>query len=161
MPFNTLLLSCLQHGTSASQQHVSVHVVPQRGETILFFKTDSEIARKDLQIQAGEGVCDYLVFYAKDDQTVLCLVELKGNKTDHAITQIISTYEHLHRRLHELRGKACWPPIQQIRWKAYICCGPGSAIIQTKPYGAQLAKIFKRGHFKITHEDELGDFLRK
>lgn len=161
MPFNTLLLACLQHGTGVTQKRVSVHAVPQKGETILFFKTESEIARKDFSIMVGEPVCDYLVFYAKEGKTVLCLVELKGNDTDHAIEQILSTYSHIQSRLNELRGKACWPPIQQITWKAYVCCSAKSSISYTKSYAARLEKTFKKGNFKITHEDELGDFLRK
>ncbi|HEV7234645.1 MAG TPA: hypothetical protein VGN15_00605 [Ktedonobacteraceae bacterium] len=161
MPFNTLLLSCLQYGTSVTQKNVSVRAVPQKGETILFFKTDSEIACKDLHIMVGEPVCDYLVFYAKDGKTVLCLVELKGNDTDHAIEQVLSTYQHMQNQLSELRGKACWSPIQQITWKAYVCCSAKSSISPTKLYAARLGRTFKKGNFKITHEDELGEFLRK
>ncbi|MGH2497200.1 MAG: hypothetical protein ACRDIV_21080 [Ktedonobacteraceae bacterium] len=163
MPFNTLLLSCLHHGTSASENNVSVSVKPQNGETVLFFHTDTDVACRDLQIQRGEPVCDYLVFYKKEARTVICLLELKGNNTDHAIEQIFSTCEHLKIRLSEdLRGKAGWLHFQQVEWKAYICTGVNSAISPSKAYAKKIEKAFRSTkNFKITHSDELGDFLRK
>lgn len=160
MPFNTLLLSCLEHGTSVSQSGVSVHVRPKKGETILFFRTDCDIARKDLNIQSDEPVCDYLVFYHTESRIVLCFLELKGNHTEHAIKQVLSTCEHLKWRLQELQGKECWSSMQRITWKAYIRCGNKSTISPTKQYAKKIAKFFSKD-FKVTHEDELDSFLRK
>ena len=84
MPFNTLLLTCLVHGTSVSQKAVSVSVKPEKDETILFFSLDRPTVRRDLDIKRDGVVCDNLIFYSKDGKQVLCLVELKANDTRQA-----------------------------------------------------------------------------
>src|SRR6266436_501803 len=108
MPFDTLLLMTLRHGTSVTEKGVTVRISTDRkqadrgsNEIILFFKTDEQIVRRDLGIQDGEAICDYLVFYSREgkndeeSEKVLCLVELKGGDVKRAMEQVNSTYEHL------------------------------------------------------------------
>ena len=110
--------------------------------------------------------CDYLVFFsrrsknAEERKTVLCLLELKGNDTDHAVDQIIKTRENIKQKLLVLKGSEIWSYIQRPVWKAYICCGPKSTINLSKQRAKDIEKAFGKNNFKITHDDDLGGFLR-
>ena len=163
MPFNTLLLTSLMPGASVSESGVSVGVERQADETVLFFKIDNTPVRKDLGIQEGEAGCDYVAFYSKENRIVLCFVELKGKDVKHAVEQIIHTY----RRIQELlKYRPCWPRLDHITWKAYVCYNAHSPISQTKPYVDQLKKVFgSEKNYNIVRDrgkkDEFGKFLRK
>ena len=50
MPFNTLLLNCLIPRTSFNESGGEVSVTPEKNEVVLFFITDSEIVRQNLNM---------------------------------------------------------------------------------------------------------------
>jgi hypothetical protein len=124
MSLDVLLLRCLRHGTSYTERKVPVTIQPQSGETILFFITDSDAFRQDLKVQGP--VCDLVILYSQSDtqETVICLVELKGRDLRHAAEQIQNTYTTLIRSFEQsLRSLACRHHMQLITWKACICQG--------------------------------------
>ncbi len=157
MPFNTLLLNCLLHGTSFSEKGATVHIKPQTGETILFFGIDDNdrecSLRQTLGMQQGV-ICDLVVFYARQDseKKVICLVELKGSDVKHAARQIKSVHQHFSK---SLRQHVRW-----IDWRACIYMG-GSAHKDMKKVRLELEKTFGKGNVSITRESDLGSFLRR
>jgi len=87
MPFNTLLLTeCFLPGqTHYKESGVKIGLQPESGETVLFFSIDNQSNpnckfRQLLGInEENQRICDLIVFYAKDNQRVICFVELKGS----------------------------------------------------------------------------------
>lgn len=160
MPFNTLLLSSLEPGTSVSESDVSVSVKQHAHETVLFFRVDIAHVCKGLGIKDKEPRCDYLVFYKNEGKTILCLVELKGKNVDHAVDQIAHSYKHLSQLL-----KQRDVDMKHITWKAYICCNAHSPLTQSKQPANTLKELFGHNNFGIVRdrgrEDEFGKFLRK
>lgn len=159
MPFNILLLTCLtsKTGFTASGGRVSLHPLP--GEIALFFSIDSPSKRKDLKIQGA--ISDYLVFYVKGDEKVLCLVESKGKDLDHAIEQVINTKIQLRNSLLDsLKRGSCESYLQMITWKAYIY-QHGSTPTEKKQSTKRLKDTFGNKNYDISHNEDIGDFLRK
>jgi len=103
MPFNTLLLSCclLPGKTSHIENGVNVSLQPASGETVLFFHIDEQSNpnckfRQLLGLnQEGMKICDLIVFYAKENERIICFVELKGGDIKTAKEQVINTYTYL------------------------------------------------------------------
>jgi len=162
------LLQIWEPGTSVGQEGVKVSIEPTEAETIFFLKMDCDEARTQLGIDNGdkEVTCDYLVFFyrrskkAEERKTVLCLLELKGNDTDHAIDQVIKTRENIRQKLLILKESDIWPYIERPVWKAYICCNSKSTITRSKKREKDIEKVFGKNNFKITHNNDLGGFLR-
>jgi len=158
MPFNTLLLNCLIHRTSFSEEGARVSIKRQPGEITLFFNIDEQSNRKcGLRRTLGMGesvICDLVVFHTHrdNDKKVICLVELKGSDVKHAAKQVINTYQHFRKSLAR-------PLLQRIDWKACIYL-KGSAPKETKKVRQDLEKTFGRGKVNITSESDLGRFLR-
>lgn len=96
---NESFTSCIQTDTHATESGLTVSVAKRKNEIILFVKTDNENARKYLQMLDNEKKsCDRLILYTQNDNRkneLLCLLELKGNKLDHAVSQIINTHKYL------------------------------------------------------------------
>src|SRR5947209_17197983 len=98
-PMFTLIKATLQtcriEGTSVRESGLIVSIETQPGEMILFFHIDQDEGRKYLKM-VGEGlkICDYLVFYTKDDEDreLVCLLELKGRKLEDAVKQVLNTH---------------------------------------------------------------------
>jgi hypothetical protein len=155
MPFNTLLLTSLHHGTSASESGITVNAEPQRGETILFFRTDNSIVRQNLNMTK---VCDYLVFYARknEQKKVLCFVEMKGTRLEDATEQIIKSYQHIN----ELLRSSSFQQLQYILWKAYICTD-GQAPKEIQKCSNQLKRAFGKNNYSIARASDLGPLLRR
>jgi predicted DNA-binding transcriptional regulator len=159
MPFNTLFLNCLIHGTSFSEKGPHVRVKPGPGETVLFFHVDEQRnrecgLRQALEMQGGK-ICDLVVFYSHrdNDKKVLCLVELKkGSDVDRAAKQVTNIYQNFRRSLTRSLQ-------QRIDWRAYIYM-EGSAPKNIKKVRRDLEKTFGRDKIKITGESDLGRFLR-
>jgi hypothetical protein len=156
MPFNTLLITCLIPGTSFKEPGCRVRVEPESGETVLFFAVDDQsnpncAFRRDLGLSGV--ICDLVVFYARGDRRMLCLVELKrGSDVPHAVEQIVNTRTCLCRKLGQsLRSR--------LEWRAYIM-SHGSAHKETKQYGRQLEEAFGKGHYRIAGDPDLGKWLR-
>lgn len=160
MPFNLLLLTCLIPGTSFTDSGVSVNVKPASGEIVLFFTIDTTSnpnckMREKLEL-LDKTVCDLLVFYHKDEEIVLCLVELKsGSKAEHATEQITNTYDAFQRLIQFSEHKKLFT---RIKWKAYILAN-GTAPTQNKVIQDKMKKKFV--DFEIGTKSDLGLFLRR
>ena len=155
MPFNTLMLDCLIHGTSFGESGSRVRVEPKPGETVLFFHMDDPRIRKKLKIDGK--ICDLLVFYAKGDKKVLCLTELKkGSKSEDANEQAVSTYDSLK--------KVFKAYFSQIEWKGYIHLhgsAPGTKKSRKKGKQAkQKDSLKQKFKTKISQDPDMGKFLR-
>ena len=161
--FNATLQACFIEGTRVRESGLIVSTEVLAGETILFFHIDCEDGRNSLGI-AGKGakICDYLVFYTKDDDSkeIICLLELKGKDLNSAIEQIIQTYRNIHVMAKEHLGKH----VQQIRWKTCICMH-GQAPRNRQSDRDTLIRVFGKENVRIKHgvkhDAELGFFLRE
>ena len=164
MPFNTLLLTCLIPGASVSEHGGRVSVKPQSGEIVLFFVVDDQTnrdstLRQDLGIVGA--ICDCVVYYIKGDKKVLCLVELKGSNVDHAVEQIMNTFQYLKQSLEACTlRRECRSCFLQIDWRAYVYVH-GSVPRNTKQASRFLTEAFRKTKFAITRERDLGSFLRE
>lgn len=111
---------CCINGTRVRESGLVVSTEVLSGEIILFFHIDSKDGRRNLNMEEeGSKICDYVVFYTKDniDSEIVCFLELKGKHLDEAVKQILSTYQ----RLQELsREKLDRKQYQQVHWKACI-----------------------------------------
>lgn len=158
MPFNTLLLNCLTHGTSFTENG-TVRIQQQAGETILFFNIDEQSnrgcgLRRKLGMQRGE-ICDLVVFYAHRDNSekVICLVELKGSDVKHAARQVKNVYQHFRKSLARQL-------VPRVDWRAFIYM-KGKAPKEIKEVRLELEDIFGKGKVSITRDSDLGSLLRK
>ena len=161
MPFETLLLSsCLLPGrTDFKESNASVEVKPLTGETILFFNIDDKSnpgckLRQFLWgMKKGEPMCDLIVFYAKDNEHVICFVELKDNIGDlgHGTQQVINTYNTF--KVHLKKSYTA---------KAFIYACAGSLPYEHEEYQRELLKAFGKNNFDFNNRsnDGLGDLLR-
>lgn len=161
MPFETLLLSsCLLPGrTDFKESNASVEVKPLTGETILFFNIDDKSnpgckLRQFLWgMKKGEPMCDLIVFYAKDNEHVICFVELKDNIGDlgHGTEQVINTYNTF--KVHLKKSYTA---------KAFIYACAGSLPYEHEEYQRELLKAFGKNNFDFNNRsnDGLGDLLR-
>lgn len=159
LPFEILLLSpCLLPGqTSFKESRASVRVDPQPGETILFFNIDEQSnpackLRKFLWgKETGQKICDLMVFYAKENERVICFVELKDNIGDlgHATEQVINTYNSFKVHLNS-----------SYTAKAFIYGFAGSSPQEHQEYQRKLLKEFGKNNFEFGRNNDLGNFLR-
>jgi hypothetical protein len=166
------LLQIWKPGTSVGEAGVTVSMTPTETETVLFLKMDCDEARAELGITRSakdknkKMTCDYLVFYSRrstnpvERRIVLCLLELKGSDTDHAVDQVIETRKTIRQNLQALKGSQIWPYIQRPVWKGYVCCNPKSTIIWNKQRAKEIEQLFEKDNFKVTHNNDLGNFLR-
>jgi hypothetical protein len=100
-------------------------------------------------------MCDVAVYFANVEKKIFCLVELKGRDVDTAITQIIETKKKFQSKMRRsLQGVV---DISDIRWTAYI------VVHHSSPIRCDISKLtaeFGQGYFKITHDPDIGKFLR-
>jgi hypothetical protein len=93
MSLDRLICSCLKPGTSFTEKGKTVTIAKRDDETILMFRTDSEIAKKILQIPRA---CDITYFYMRHRQRPkLLFVELKGKDIGEAGEQLRITIQRL------------------------------------------------------------------
>jgi len=159
LPFEILLLSpCLLPGqTSFKESKASVKVVPEAGETILFFNIDDQSnpgckLREFLWGKAtGQQICYLIVFYATESESVICFVELKDNMSDlgHATDQVINTYNSFKSHLKSTYYKP----------KAFIYGFAGSVPHEHQKYQNKLSKVFDNFEWGNRNND-LGNILR-
>ena len=164
MPFNTLLLHGFIHGTSVEENGVRVTGHEQRGEKILVFRLDTKdkSIRRSLGFPDQSGICDYLFVLsretlgergAKEYKRTLCLVELKGKEVEHAIEQIVNTYNRLNDILRQ--DNSCRSFLKNVIWKAYICSNDRSSIVPNKSSTDRLIKTFRqRKNFDMSHDGD-------
>ncbi|MGH2478801.1 MAG: hypothetical protein ACRDHW_03995 [Ktedonobacteraceae bacterium] len=161
---NDKFAACLIKGTSVRESGLTVSTETFPGETILFFHTDCDEGRQNLNmISAGLKICDYLILYTKDSEPkeIVCFLELKGKKLEDAIRQVLSTRESLQAlAIEEINRKHH----QYITWKVCICLHghaprPGQHNID------ELIKKFGKNNILIKHGMKqyklLGSFLRE
>jgi hypothetical protein len=161
MPFNTLLLSCclLPGKTSHKEDGVEVSLQPASGETVLFFHIDEQSNpnckfRQLLGLnQEGMKICDLIVFYAKENERIICFVELKGGDIKTAKEQVINTYTYFSKALKQS------DPSLTFTAKIYIL-SKSSAPQELDKYKKELKDKFDEGNYDISKNSDLGDFLR-
>src|SRR5579859_7057861 len=89
---------CCIEGTRVRESGLTVSTEVFAGEIVHFFHTDTKEGRKNLNmVEEGSKICDYLIFYAKDNANseAVCFLELKGKHLDEAVKQILSTYQRV------------------------------------------------------------------
>ncbi|MDD1424727.1 hypothetical protein MEO94_09615 [Dolichospermum sp. ST_sed9] len=161
MPFNTLLLSCclLPGKTSLKENGVEVSLQPSSGETILFFHIDEKSNpnckfRKLLGLdREGMKICDLIVFYAQDNEKIICFVELKGGDIKTAKDQVINTYTYFKKLLKKT------DPLLKFTAKTYIKSNVSGPQEMGK-YQEELKAEFGEGNCRISKNSDLGTFLR-
>ena len=159
MPFNILLLTCLSSKTSFTESGGRINLRPLPEELALFFSIDSPSKRKDLKIQGA--ICDYLVFYMRGNEKVLCLVESKGRHLERGVEQVINTHKQLKKLLADsLKQSSCESHLSLITWKAYIY-QHGSTPSEAKQQVKKLKDNFGNKNYEISHNEDIGPFLRK
>jgi hypothetical protein len=159
MPFNSLLLVSLITETHFSESGVKVKMTQEAGEKVLFFKMDQKAVRDSLRINGH--ICDGLVFYCRGNEKTCCFVELKGNKLDTAVEQVVNTCKHLKEEIKvSLERMDCQSLLKQISWKAYIC-SHGDIPKGMQTYQKLLEGTFGKNNYTIGGQSDLGLFLRK
>ena len=159
MPFNSLLLVSLITETHFSESGIKVKMTQEAGEKVLFFKMDQKAVRDSMRIDCQ--ICDGLVFYCRGNEKTCCFVELKGNKIDTAVEQVITTCKYLKDEIKvSLARMDCQPLLKQISWKAYIC-SRGDIPKGARTYQKLLEGAFGKDNYSIGGESDLGLFLRK
>ncbi len=143
MPFNLLLANCLHHGTSYNESGVNVSIKPNSDETFLFFNTDSDKNKQQFNkymgiSDTGETICDLLIYHlnhaSNEPKKAICLVELKGTDTHHAVQQLLNTYEMFNTNFR--KGGL----FQDAKWGAFIMTHKRSSVVKnTKPLMKQLS----------------------
>lgn len=160
MSLDSIRRACLISGTSYSEAGIRVRIEPMEGEKVLFFVIDEQ-SNPDCTLRQELGmvgrICDLAVYYARIESSTLCLVELKGSHLEHAISQVINTYEHLKRFL---EGAPSQLNLQGMQWKACIRYRKSAPKLQ-KPHHHLLAKTFGPGGYRFSHHEDLGQFLRR
>ena len=157
MTFNLLLANQFYHGTSFNESGVDISIKPKSGETFLFFHLDSgnnKRLREDLGIGSTGRICDLLIYYfnVHDDKPSICLVELKGKKISHGITQVENIYDAIRQKL---KGKHIF---KDFSWGALVVHNSTSQAPKNKK---PLQKRFKDKEcmFDIIKKGE-ADFIR-
>jgi hypothetical protein len=98
----SLLLACLQSGTSIKERGNRASIGASDGEIVLVFRTDTDLLRKNLGIAK---VCDAAFFYMQyGERPILFFVELKGKNVREAAEQIVSTMKALGGLLRTVGG---------------------------------------------------------
>ncbi len=158
MPFTTLLLTCLAHGTQFRESGQPIRVEPCAGETVLFFAIDNQ-SNQGCGLRAllanNDPLCDVLIFHRTARQTTLCLVELKGRDIAHGVQQVIATHRALKARVEQACAVAT-----RVTWKACILTH-GKAPKQEKNWKQTLETTFGKRNSMIQRNPDLGDFLRR
>lgn len=162
MPFNTLLLRGLIHGTSVEENGVRVVAHEQKGEKVLVFRLDTRDKSIAKALQLSGGICDFLFLLSQETllangekvyQRTLCLVELKGEDVEHATEQVINTYKHLNAVLKN--DASCLSFLKNVTWKAYICSNRHSPIVKNRACMESLIKVFRhQKHFDFSHDGD-------
>lgn len=164
---NSALKVCLCSGTRVSESGLVASAEKRRSEVILFFHVDCSDGRKCLNMLSdGVRICDYLIFYTKDNdqKEVVCFLELKGGKEKDAVEQIMSTYAGFKRLIAKNNSGQQPKVIENVLWKACILLH-GTSPGTDSDAKNKLKKVFGK-NVSIKHGinkpfKELSDFLRQ
>lgn len=156
--------TCRKHGTSTNREHgLKVSTETLEGETIVFFHTDSNEGRTCLRItNPGYKVCDYLIYYSKEDKQneIACLLELKGTNLEDAKKQVTETHRHL-KVLLSAEFRSDEP--QNLIWKICICLHSHAPSINQR-IRDELIRNYGRKNVEIKHgipQHNIGLLLRR
>lgn len=162
--FTALLQTCYLKGkTGIHESGITVSTRKLAGETLLIFHTDCEEGRKSLHMTtSGIKICDYFVFYTKDNDNaeVVCLLELKGSGLKDASKQVLETHTYTIAALKEKSRKELY---QHISWKVCICLH-GQASRGSRHIHDELIQRFGKSNICIKHgitKFDMGEILRK
>lgn len=164
---NSALKVCLCSGTSVNESGLAVSAEKKQNEVILFFHIDCSDGRKCLNMLSdGVRICDYLVFYTKDNdqKEVVCFLELKGGKEKDAVEQIMSTYAGFKRLIVKNDSGQQSKVVENALLKACICFHGTSPRLD--PDARKKLKEVFRQNVLIKHGinkpfKQLSDFLRQ
>ena len=98
-------------------------------------------------------ICDLIVFYAKENERIICFVELKGCDIKTAKEQVINTYTYLDKALKQS------DPSLTFTAKTYIL-SKSSMPQELDKYKKELKDKFDEGNYDISKNSDLGNFLR-
>jgi len=173
MLLNKLIPTCFHPGTDIEDQGIQVKFSPNPDEKILFFEIDDQTNdnspfRRSLGFTGA--ICDGLLYYYKYNkaksyveagtqrhqreinQTVVCLIELKGSDIDYAAEQIINTCRFIKKHY---SNKKCQPE----KFKAYICTNI-SALDNSIEAEERLISCFGKDNYDIDEYEDISDFVR-
>jgi hypothetical protein len=161
--------NCLQSGTSVSESGLTISIKPSKDETIQFYCTDCDHARKKLcMVREERTSCDYVVLYARNMQSnekeLLCFLELKGSDIKHAAEQIRNTCKYVHTFWKDKLERKQHEYVVQC---ACICLHGRGSYLRDQIRARQLLRpIFSNEDYvevKRVNDKykELGQFLRK
>jgi hypothetical protein len=160
----TKFQSCRKHGTSTNREHgLKVSTETFEGETIIFFHTDCIEGRECLRItNPGYKVCDYLIYYSKEEKQneIVCFLELKGTNLEDAKKQVTETYRYL-KMLLSAEFRSGEP--QSLIWRICICLH--SHAPSTNPHMRdELIRNYGKKNVEIKHgisQHNIGPLLRR
>lgn len=161
MPFNILVLTCLCHGTSLSENGVKIRFKPDKeNERCLFFEIDDQsnpLSKFREEFDHEGPLCDLIIFYSAYERSqhlkVICFAELKGNDIEHALKQIKETYNSFIRK----NNIFCR---DKIIFKGCIRANSSAPSKTKRRCKEELRKIFKN-HGDILPNEDIRDFLIK
>jgi len=162
------LAPCMLSGTSIKDNGITVSMDRRTGETILFFRLDSDegyvclgIRRQAIIGSDGSAkCCDGLISYLKDLARVkelLCFLEMKGGDQERASEQIISAYRRVKYILDTNRL------FEAKKIMACICARRQVPSLVQKKLREDLKAVFgERVHIKtgVSHYD-IGSVIRE
>jgi hypothetical protein len=148
MSIDLLALSCLQQGTSVSEQGKRAAIAKRANEVVLLFRTDCGNVRRILGIQR---VCDATFMYMRHrGRPLLLFVELKGRNVSDAAEQISSTMQAIRNVIRD----TVTPNFPQAADMRAIVVRSGNA---PQGQGALQEKFFKATGVKLQFAREVAD----
>jgi len=158
-----LLKPCYTNRNSCrgSGRVLSIQPNAKEGEIVLFFSIDDQ-SNSECQVRGLLGIsgriCDCLILYVRNDQMLICLVELKGREGKDAEEQIVNTYNYLQPPFSNFLKKS--KMFSQVKWRAFIYRQGGSNRRNEEETQRRMEKAFGRGNFLFRNNPDLGDALR-
>lgn len=154
-----LLEKCVMNKTHVTEAGITVGIDTLIGETIHFYRIDSESGRSCLDMRSSR-CCDVLVTYEKksDSYEAICFIELKGRKLKDAIIQIKVTYARIRERLETLLQR---DQLHKVHYRAYIALRQRGTANEAS-LKQELIQSFGGNNVCIRHSKKhaLGEFLR-
>jgi hypothetical protein len=165
MSFGTLLLaipSTKKHITGSHGDQVSINNL-EPGELVLCFdKIDTtDLVRKGLNIT--QQCCDGIIFYAHEQQRVICLVEMKHSNLSSAAEQIKRVKEILYQKLQQ-ECQSCREMREifaSVIWRAYVYRSSSTNVRSLDDCKMELLQHFTSNNIDVSSSKDITDFLRQ
>ena len=162
---NAHLKNCCTQKTSAQESGIQVRTEPLLGEKILFFHTDCDEGRTCLKMKltgaSSNKICDYLIYYTKDDQEreTVCFLELRSTDLASATEPIKDVHKQTNMLIRdEIPGKCH----EDFAFRVCICLR-SQAPSTGQHIKNLLIQTFGKGNVEIKHGTtpyDIGPFLR-